>query len=253
MADRQILRSGGGPVPFDYLLPGSVALTPKVVRAVFDGTSAAGSFIPKVEFISDSGDVIGFGLGNQVAAGGSADVSFFPGAGLGGIRFDTENLGDWLYVKTTGVGGPDFDAIELVAETGQIELVAQATPGGNIDMIAGGDFTVTPQGGVAFEGPGANNFLAQSFAGYDFVSAVAGSGFTVFVDNPITLEATGGTTSATVNVRVADGDYFSVFKPDLSKEWLRVGSGGIFMFHLPTVNPGVAGQLWNSGGFVKVV
>ena len=79
MADRtlQILPGGQSSAPYTYTLPASTAFTLMAVRAVFDGT-AAGAFLPCVQLVSDAGVVMAETIGTSVAAGGSADVSFFP-------------------------------------------------------------------------------------------------------------------------------------------------------------------------------
>jgi hypothetical protein len=86
VADVQILRAPTTAVPSNYTLPDAAELRLKAVYAEFDGSGAAGSFLPCVTLISDSGDVIGRAVdpSSPVAAGGSADVTFFPGVKTGG-------------------------------------------------------------------------------------------------------------------------------------------------------------------------
>jgi hypothetical protein len=79
----------------------------KAVYAEFDGSGAAGSFLPCVTLISDSGDVIGRAVdpSSPVAAGGSADVTFFPGVkGAGAAASSTPD-----YLVLTGVGQTVLD------------------------------------------------------------------------------------------------------------------------------------------------
>lgn len=77
--DVQISDSAVGGPPHDYVVPSSADFILKAVQATFDGTGAAGSFVPVVELISDSGHLIGRGKAEaSVAAGASASVSFFP-------------------------------------------------------------------------------------------------------------------------------------------------------------------------------
>jgi hypothetical protein len=55
---------------------------PKVVFASFDGTGSSASFFPTLKIISDAGEVVGiFPTPEIVAAGESADVSWFRGVG----------------------------------------------------------------------------------------------------------------------------------------------------------------------------
>lgn len=94
MTDPQFNPLGSESAPADWVLPGSLELTPKVVFASFDGTSAAGSFLPCLELIDDSGRVVGsFPTTTQVAAGASADVTWFRGA-------VTASDTDWTYITT---------------------------------------------------------------------------------------------------------------------------------------------------------
>ena len=77
--DQQILVAGTAPVPADWLVPGNGQIKPKVVNAVFDGTGAAGDFLPTLEIVSDAGVVVGRYPAPAVVAGASAEVSWFPG------------------------------------------------------------------------------------------------------------------------------------------------------------------------------
>jgi len=80
MADVQILRAPTTGVPSNYVLPDAAELLLKMVYAEFDGSGAGGSWCPCVTLLSDSGDVLGraVDVANPVAAGASADVTFFP-------------------------------------------------------------------------------------------------------------------------------------------------------------------------------
>lgn len=81
MADRQFVAPfGNKQAPADWVLPASLEILPKLAYAHFDGTSAAGTFLPCLRFISDSGHVAVEAVSEeQVVAGASADVSWFPG------------------------------------------------------------------------------------------------------------------------------------------------------------------------------
>jgi len=80
VADVQILRAPTSAVPSNYVLPDAAELRLKAVYAELDGSGAAGTFLPCVTLISDSGDVIGRAVDQDVsvAAGASADVTWFP-------------------------------------------------------------------------------------------------------------------------------------------------------------------------------
>lgn len=62
-----------------YTVPDSQEIFVKAVRASFDGTSAAGSYVPTLQIVTDAGIVVAeCPAGGTLAAGVSADVSWFP-------------------------------------------------------------------------------------------------------------------------------------------------------------------------------
>lgn len=78
-ADALITRDGPVAVPMDYTVPGASEAQPLVVTASFNGASAGGSFVPTLEVIAPTGAVVArCPLDTSIAAGGSADVSWFP-------------------------------------------------------------------------------------------------------------------------------------------------------------------------------
>lgn len=79
MADIPILVAGSEPAPAGWEVPTTQEVNPKAAHATVDGTAAASSFIPVLEIITDGGQTIARCVGPTVAAGGSADVSWFPG------------------------------------------------------------------------------------------------------------------------------------------------------------------------------
>jgi hypothetical protein len=79
MADTTIGGLGTKAAPLDYKVPKSIELFPRTIKATFDGSGAGAPFLPAVQIIADSGDVVGtYPVDTAVAAGGSADVSWFP-------------------------------------------------------------------------------------------------------------------------------------------------------------------------------
>lgn len=92
MSDVQILAAGSESIPYAYTVPNTQEVIPKAVSAIFDGTGAAAAFLPVLEIVSDAGIVVAQSPATQVAAGGSAEVSWFPrvgagGGGASGLRF----------------------------------------------------------------------------------------------------------------------------------------------------------------------
>jgi hypothetical protein len=77
--DTQIHPTGTENVPADYLIQKSAEILLKGVYASFDGSGAGGDFLPLLRIISNAGSVVLEAVSDTtVAAGGSADVSWFP-------------------------------------------------------------------------------------------------------------------------------------------------------------------------------
>lgn len=84
MPDAQIHPIGVAQVPADYTLPSSAEVLLKGVFAAFDGSGAASAYQPMFRLISDAGTVALESVADvTVAAGGSADASWFPHVGAG--------------------------------------------------------------------------------------------------------------------------------------------------------------------------
>lgn len=107
MADSQFNPLGTVTAPADWTLPASLNLQLKNVYASFDGTSAAGSFVPCLQIISDSGHTVGsYPSATTVAAGASADTTWFPGLRTPCPQWPNSNqstevlsFGPWAYWK----------------------------------------------------------------------------------------------------------------------------------------------------------
>lgn len=79
MADAQILAGGVEPAPLAYTVPNAQEIILKAAFATFDGSAAAGAFLPCVRILSSGGKVVGeYITDSSVAAGSSAEVSFAP-------------------------------------------------------------------------------------------------------------------------------------------------------------------------------
>lgn len=76
--DAVLTRDGPVAAPMDYQVPNGGELIPLEVRATVDGTSAATSFYATVQVIAPSGRVMGSYISTSIAAGASADVTWFP-------------------------------------------------------------------------------------------------------------------------------------------------------------------------------
>lgn len=90
MTDTPILDASVANAPKSYVVAGAQEIILKGVTASFNGSGAAGSYVPAVQIIDPAGNVIGtYTLGSTLAAGASADVSWFPGVGNGGTGSTT--------------------------------------------------------------------------------------------------------------------------------------------------------------------
>ena len=78
MTDQQISQ-GVGPTPSAITVQGSQTLLPKLAFAAFDGSGAAGNFLPVVKFIGPGGQLAGQAVGDEVTAGASVDQTWFRG------------------------------------------------------------------------------------------------------------------------------------------------------------------------------
>jgi hypothetical protein len=77
--DIQRLVTGSAPAPAQFTIPGNGQMQPKTIFASYDGTGAGSPFIPALKITSDGGKLVGvYAATTTVAAGGSADVSWFP-------------------------------------------------------------------------------------------------------------------------------------------------------------------------------
>lgn len=82
MPDLPIVLPDTAVAPKDYTLAGTQELALKTVRALIDGSGAATAFLPTLQLLDPNGHVMWEGATPEVvAAGGSADVSWFPGLG----------------------------------------------------------------------------------------------------------------------------------------------------------------------------
>lgn len=79
-ADAVLTRSGPVAVPLDYTVPVGSEIQPIAVTASFDCSSALVACLPTLEIIAQNGAVIArCPAVAPIAAGGSADVTWFPG------------------------------------------------------------------------------------------------------------------------------------------------------------------------------
>jgi hypothetical protein len=79
LAPDLIIRAGPNAVPYTYELGNTEVMVPRGIFAHFDGSAAGGQFLPCVSFYAASGQLMSRAFPSQaLAAGASADVSYFP-------------------------------------------------------------------------------------------------------------------------------------------------------------------------------
>jgi hypothetical protein len=83
VADISILDPAVHAAPKSYMIHGAQEIVLKGVTATLDGTGAAGTWVPALQVVDPSGFVVGtYTCGTVLAAGASADVSWFPGVSV---------------------------------------------------------------------------------------------------------------------------------------------------------------------------
>lgn len=141
----------GNATPSTYQLADGQTVEVLAARADFDGTGAAGAFVPQVSFYAQDGRKLGsFPAPSSVAMGASAGCTFFPtappssgGGGGGGIDFDQANVGDWLEIDTTSTTHTPSVAFTTAGEFSVVDtsgfgsaITLQAQNGGNVSLVA---------------------------------------------------------------------------------------------------------------------
>jgi hypothetical protein len=117
--DSALLVAGAGPAPLDYEVPNAQEIIVLSARAVVDGSGAGAAFLPVVEFISDGDIILTQAITDAtVAAGASAQVSWFPRVGSAaaaaaatGLPFASIALDDPATPLVAGTYAPNITAI----------------------------------------------------------------------------------------------------------------------------------------------
>lgn len=83
MADVALVAGASEATPLDYVVPGAQEIIPKAATASYDGSGAAGSFVPTLIIRAPNGAILAAcPVADPLAAGASADVSWFPRGGV---------------------------------------------------------------------------------------------------------------------------------------------------------------------------
>jgi hypothetical protein len=173
--DIQRIITGTAPAPAKWVVPGNGQMRPKDIFASYDGTGAAGPFFPTLKIISDGGKTVGiFPTGTSVAAGASADVTWFPGLGTDvvfpnspgsilGVYGGDFTVADFttnsnVYVSSGYPSNPTFTKVSNTSAVGMFGQL-DFTPGAAPDVI----FCAVFVDGVNTEATGCQIASAGSF------------------------------------------------------------------------------------------
>lgn len=134
MADVAIKQAQVAAAPTAYTVPGAQEIVLKSVKATFDGTGAAGAFVPTLQIVEPGGTVmVECALGSSVSAGASVDMSWFPGVDAAttgttgsGFQFNSgtygaDNAGDWSEIEASAVATADFTQPNAQWTAGNVE------------------------------------------------------------------------------------------------------------------------------------
>lgn len=188
--------------------------------------------------------------------------------GVNAILYDTFNDGGFLDVVTSSYTQfTSSDGFVVQALAGGVNLSALNTGPIIVEQfgVDGIQIQNLGDGGTLIEDDGAgiiqifsNNRVELdggeidlSAGGLIFLNSFGGSIVLHTDAHPIFLYAQGGTTTAMIQMRLDSGNYFTI-GDNVPNVFFRVQETGTFIFNLPTSNPGVTGQLWNSAGTVKI-
>lgn len=153
MADIAINSPATVAVPDDYTIPGAQEILPKSVSAALDGTSATSSWYPCLQFIDPGGHVMASAISTvAVAAGGSASVTWFPGAEE--LETDTTASGtliDSFFVDTRSATGAT-SAVTLTSGTSYLVTATGTWSYANHSLDTG-----SPEANALYPTPGSRS------------------------------------------------------------------------------------------------
>jgi hypothetical protein len=113
MADVQLFAPGVEAAPLDYTLPDTAEILLKAAGAIFDGTAAAGAFLPAIVITPPSGVPLPpFTTDTAVAAGASAEVAWFPGVKVATASTPVTTVGlPWCFMQRNNVAIPNYAGV----------------------------------------------------------------------------------------------------------------------------------------------
>ena len=161
--DRQVLVVGQAPAPTHTVIPGNGQITPRAIFAHYDGSAAAGTYIPALKVTSDGGELVGIYplRSTTLAAGVSADVSWFPdvddpvpveGEAVGvtteTVFYDSVNAATPLTMSTTLAVGTQYVLVIEGTYSLWNTALGEGTPESNAQFPGSGAGRVSLQVGL---------------------------------------------------------------------------------------------------------
>lgn len=100
MATEPVRSTTVEPAPKDYSIPNAQQIRLLSVRASFDGSGAGGAWLPALQLLDNNGNVLVTAADPavSVAAGASADVSWFPGVKVAAAAAASTGVA-WFFAK----------------------------------------------------------------------------------------------------------------------------------------------------------
>lgn len=128
-----------GAAPITFTVPPSYPVTPLTVSAEYDGTGAAAAFVPALGFYSQDGRLLGrYGIENNIAAGGTGEVTFAPFLGRAATPL-------------TGSGVPPYGALDDFVFANANTTVTGVGAGNGTTLLTGASFTLSGTTRVKYE------------------------------------------------------------------------------------------------------
>jgi hypothetical protein len=197
--DLQRLVTGIAPAPAIFTVPGNGQIRPKSIFAAFDGTGAGSAFFPTLKVISDAGKTVGiYSSDTSVAAGASADVSWFPRLAAKAAAAPAGS--GWTFaamsapaIVTVNAGTSkivDMDPAVMYTNAPSVFAIGSKVIGGTtfhgMKVIADGHYLAKGQGIVGGLSAANTGFVGALWFDFPGAGASYGSGG-VFVNCPIAV------------------------------------------------------------------
>jgi hypothetical protein len=136
VADVVLLAPGVVSTPFGYTVPGAQEIILKATTASYNGAGAGGSYVPTLQIIAPNGSILAScPVNSALAAGASADVSWFPSVGAG--KTGAGSISE-ITSSTLTVTNPTGPTTDIEGSGGRIQLysVLLAAPAPTFDITA---------------------------------------------------------------------------------------------------------------------